>query len=65
MSSFKAIVVVETLKAHVVQAAQIAGPGMESGVLVGDHLFANMSAYLFSEPSRGDLVVFSPSAYQV
>ena len=46
------------VRAYVVEGIVIASESMEPDLAVGRHLFVNKLAYRFSDPKRGDIVVF-------
>jgi len=46
------------IRPHLFQAFQVSSPAMSPAVLPGDHLFADKTAYVFSEPRRGDLAIY-------
>jgi signal peptidase I len=46
------------IKTNVVEAFSLSTPSMEPGLLVGDQLIVNKTAYLFSEPRRGDIAFY-------
>jgi signal peptidase I len=48
-------------RSRIFDSAQTPTPSMESTLLVGDHAVINKAAYLFSEPKRGDIIVFKPN----
>ncbi|WP_340695075.1 signal peptidase I [Hydrogenobacter thermophilus] len=52
------IVIVLLLRAFVVQAYNIPSGSMKPTLLVGDFILVNKLVYRFSEPQRGDIVVF-------
>ena len=43
---------------YVIQALPTPTPSMEPTILVGDHVVADKTAYAFSDPQRGDLVIY-------
>ncbi len=45
---------------YVLLKARIPSNSMENTLMTGDHLFGFRLAYLFSEPERGDIVIFEP-----
>jgi len=50
--------ILDVTRSHVVQSFQMGSPSMEPALLPGDHLFADRTAYLFSEPRRGDFAIY-------
>lgn len=46
------------LNAYVILKAEIPSGSMETTLNVGDHLIGNRLAYVFSDPKRGDIVMF-------
>jgi signal peptidase I len=54
------------LNASLVRAYRIPTPSMEDTLLLGDHLLADRSTYLFSNPARGDIATYqSPEGGKV
>lgn len=45
-------------KKMVVQSYTISSGAMKSTLFIGDHFFVNKYSYLFSQPKRGDIVLF-------
>lgn len=52
------VVIVLLLRAFVVQAYNIPSGSMKPTLLVGDFILVNKLVYRFSEPQRGDIIVF-------
>lgn len=53
-----AILVAAVIKIYGLQAFKIPTPSMVPTLMIGDRLMANKLAYVWSEPQRGDIVVF-------
>lgn len=47
------------LRRFVMFTASIPSPSMENTILVGDRVVVSRLSYLFSEPERGDVIVFA------
>src|SRR5262245_27466184 len=54
------MMVANPLSTNVVRAARMPTPAMEPTLLPGDHFFVSVIAYRFSNPARGDVVLYSP-----
>ncbi len=52
------IAVVLLIRAYIVQAFNIPSASMQPTLLIGDFILVNKVVYRFSEPRRGDIVVF-------
>lgn len=48
------------IRPFAVQTFRIPSESMEKTLLVGDFIFANKAIYRYSEPQRGDIIVFRP-----
>jgi signal peptidase I len=57
-----AIVVALAIQAFLVKPYRIPSPSMENTLLVGDRVLADRISWRFSDPKRGDIVVFHPPA---
>jgi signal peptidase I len=57
-----AVVLALGIRTFAVQPFFIPSASMEDTLLIGDRVLVNMSAYLYEEPKRGDIVVFVSSA---
>ena len=55
-----AIAVALLIQAFLVKPYRIPSPSMEDTLLVGDRVFADRISWRFSDPERGDIVVFHP-----
>lgn len=56
---FVAALVIALLATHTLVVNSIVPTGsMESTVMPGDRVFGNRLAYVFSEPARGDIIIF-------
>src|SRR5678809_207700 len=64
IATFDGLFVDSFIRSRVFQAMQSASPSMEPTVLLGDHVVINKTAYLFSEPKRGDIVTFEPREFE-
>lgn len=53
-----AFVVAMIIRAFFIQAYKIPSGSMLNTLLIGDHLLVNKTAYWFSKPKRGDIIVF-------
>lgn len=53
-----AILLALFIRTYIAQAFKIPSESMVHTLLVGDHLLVNKLVYLFSEPERGDIIVF-------
>jgi len=53
-----AIVLALVIKNYIIINANVPSGSMERTIMTGDRLFGNRLAYLFSEPDRGDIVIF-------
>ncbi|MDK2791539.1 MAG: signal peptidase [Deferribacteres bacterium] len=53
-----AFVIAMIIRAFFLQAYKIPSGSMLNTLLIGDHILVNKAAYLFTEPKRGDIVVF-------
>lgn len=53
-----AFILGKVITKFVIVKVEVPTPSMETTIMVGDHLVANRLAYLFTEPKRGDIVVF-------
>lgn len=53
-----AFVVAMIIRAFFIQAYKIPSGSMLNTLLIGDHLLVNKAAYYFSEPKKGDIIVF-------
>lgn len=55
-----AIAVALLIQAYLVKPYRIPSPSMEDTLLVGDRVLADRVSWRFSDPARGDVVVFHP-----
>ncbi|MBZ4643923.1 MAG: signal peptidase [Deferribacteraceae bacterium] len=53
-----AFVIAMIIRAFFLQAYKIPSGSMLNTLLIGDHILVNKAAYIFTEPKRGDIVVF-------
>jgi len=53
-----AVILALTIRTYVAQAFKIPSESMVQTLLVGDHLLVNKLLYHFSDPERGDIIVF-------
>lgn len=53
-----AVVIALFIKQFVIINANIPSPSMEKTIMTGDDLFGFRLAYLFSDPKRGDIIIF-------
>ncbi|UOD35333.1 signal peptidase I [Deferribacteraceae bacterium V6Fe1] len=53
-----AFVIAMIIRAFFLQAYKIPSGSMLNTLLIGDHILVNKAAYLFTEPKRGDVIVF-------
>ncbi|MEF2560352.1 MAG: signal peptidase I [Eggerthellaceae bacterium] len=53
------IVAVWGIRTYVAEPFEVPSASMENTIMTGDRLFAEKLSYQFSEPQRGDIVVFS------
>jgi len=58
--AFVAIAVALLIQAFLVKPYRIPSPSMEDTLLVGDRVLADRISWRFSDPHRGDIVVFHP-----
>jgi len=46
------------IRAFFIQAYKIPSGSMLNTLLIGDHILVNKTAYWFTQPKRGDIIVF-------
>lgn len=52
------VIIALVVNNYIIVNANIPSASMETTIMTGDRLIANRLAYIFSEPERGDIVVF-------
>ena len=54
------VLVVGLIRMHLAEAFSMASPSMQPTIVVGDNVITDKTAYLFSQPRRGEVVIYHP-----